>query len=174
MAAESRITPAQRRGDAAAGLVVSHHPLAQSILEVAKTIVVVAQKLAGRNRGRIRHYLGHAGFVYHVLAKTGSAGRRDLRDDQGAAGLSPFTGIAGCQTHQGGARLARKAHARGFCHGFQASFHDLQQERGRKRRQDHRFQAGRKIGCPNLDAPHVRRGHGHNPTSARIHRAQEL
>ncbi len=143
MAAKSRVAPAQRRGDAAAGFVVPDHPLAQAILEVAKAIVVVAQKLASRNRGRVRHHLGHSGFVNHVLAKTGGAGRRDLSDDQGAAGLRPFAGIAGCQAHQGGTHLGRKTHAGGFCHGFQAGFHDLQQDRGLQRWQDDGLQAGR-------------------------------
>ena len=78
--AKSRVAPPQRRSDSTASLVVPHHALVQAILEVAKTIVVITQKLAGRNRGRVGYHLGHAAFVNQVLAETGRAGRCDFGD----------------------------------------------------------------------------------------------
>jgi len=104
---------------------VPYHPIVQAILEVAKTIVVITQKLAGRNRGRVGHHLGHAAFVDHALAETGRAGRCDFGDGQGATGMGSFAGIARRHAHQGSAHLGANR-PRGFRHGFQAGFHDFQ------------------------------------------------
>jgi hypothetical protein len=158
----------------ARGLGVTDDTLGKPSIERTETLVVVAQKLAGRHaRGVANHGRDVARRDFGLGHALGPCDG-DLGNGQGAARLGALARIARRKAEEGRGDIRGEGNAALGCQGIQADFdHFVQRGRLGWRQQD-RFQAVHEVGGTDLDAPQVGWRQAEDPTSSRASAREQL